>query len=38
MTCDNFLTQLTALLDGELSPEAAAEAELHLATCRECAG
>ena len=37
MTCDSFFTQLTALLDGELSPEAAAEAERHLAACRECA-
>ncbi len=37
MTCDTFFSQLTALLDGELSPEAAAEAERHLAACRECA-
>ncbi len=36
MTCDSFFTQLTALLDGELAPEAAAEAEHHLAACAEC--
>ncbi len=37
MTCDAFFTHLPALLDGELLPEAAAEAEHHLATCAECA-
>ncbi len=37
MTCDVFLSQLSALLDGELSPEAVAEAERHPATCAECA-
>ncbi len=37
MTCDTFFSQLVALLDGELSLEAAAEAERHLMTCAECA-
>lgn len=37
MTCDTFTTHLPAWLDGELAPEAAAEAERHLAACRECA-
>lgn len=36
MTCDTLVSQLVALLDGELSPEAAAEAERHLAICAEC--
>ena len=38
MTCDMLQPQLTALLDGELTPEMAAEAEYHLAACPECAG
>ncbi len=37
MTCDVLQPQLTALLDGELAPEAAAEAEHHLASCPDCA-
>jgi len=37
MTCDTLYPQLPALLDGELAPEAAAEAERHLTTCAECA-
>jgi anti-sigma factor RsiW len=37
MTCDTFFSQLNALMDGELLPEAAAEAERHLLTCAECA-
>lgn len=37
MTCDTFLAQLPALLDGETLPEAAADAERHLVTCAECA-
>lgn len=37
MTCDTFLSQLPALLDGELLPETAAESERHSATCAECA-
>jgi len=37
MTCDTCQSQLTALADGELAPEAAAEAERHLQTCPDCA-
>ncbi len=37
MTCDMLQPQLTALLDSELTPEMAAEAEYHLASCPECA-
>lgn len=37
MTCDTCQSQLTALRDGELAPEAAAEAERHLAACPDCA-
>jgi anti-sigma factor RsiW len=37
MTCDICRSHLTALADGELSPEAAAEAERHLASCPDCA-
>jgi anti-sigma factor RsiW len=37
MTCDSLQPQLMALLDGELAPEAAAEAERHLAVCPDCA-
>ncbi len=37
MTCDTCQSQLTALVDGELAPEAAAEAERHLQTCPDCA-
>ena len=37
MTCDTLRTHLTALLDGELALEAAAEAERHLASCPDCA-
>ncbi len=37
MTCDTCRSQLTALGDGELAPEAAAEAERHLQTCPACA-
>lgn len=36
MTCDTCQSQLTALWDGELAPEAAAEAERHLETCPDC--
>lgn len=38
MTCNVLQPQLVALLDGELAPEAAAEAEHHLASCPDCAG
>ena len=37
MTCDKLRPHLTALMDGELAPEAAAEAERHLASCPDCA-
>lgn len=37
MTCDAIQSHLTALLDGELSPETASEIERHLAACPECA-
>ena len=37
MTCDKLRPHLTALVDGELAPEAAAEAERHLASCPDCA-
>lgn len=37
MTCDDIRASLTALLDGELPPEAAAEIERHMAACPECA-
>lgn len=37
MTCDELRPHLTALMDGELAPEAAAEAERHLASCPDCA-
>ena len=37
MTCDKLRPHLTALMDGELVPEAAAEAERHLASCPGCA-
>ena len=37
MTCDTLRSQLTALLDGELDPDTAAEAERHLASCPDCA-
>ena len=37
MTCDTCQPQLTALRDGEIAPEAAAEAERHLAVCPDCA-
>ena len=37
MTCDTLRSQLTALLDGELAPETAVEAERHLASCPACA-
>lgn len=37
MTCNTLQSQLTALLDGELAPETAAEAERHLASCPGCA-
>lgn len=37
MTCDTCQSQLTALVDGELAPEAVAEAEWHLQTCPGCA-
>ena len=37
MTCNLCIPQLPALLDGELSPEAVAEAERHLVICAECA-
>ncbi len=37
MTCDTLRPDLTALLDGELAPQAAAEAESHLANCLDCA-
>lgn len=36
MTCDTLRPSLTALLDGELAPPAAAEAERHLADCPDC--
>lgn len=36
MTCDTCQSQLTALVDGELAPETAAEAERHLQTCPDC--
>ena len=36
MTCDSLRPHLTALLDGELVPEAAAEAERHLSACPAC--
>jgi len=36
MTCDTCQSQLTALADGELAPEAA-EAERHLQDCPDCA-
>lgn len=35
-TCHRLLANLSAFLDGELPPEAAAEAEAHLAVCTEC--
>ena len=37
MTCDILYPTLSALLDGELPPESAAEAERHLAACPDCA-
>jgi len=37
MTCDTLRPSLTALMDGELSPYLAAEAERHLADCPGCA-
>ncbi len=37
MTCDAIQSQLTALRDGEIPPEAFAEAERHLAACPACA-
>jgi negative regulator of sigma E activity len=36
MTCDTLYPKLSALLDGELTSETAAEAERHLAACPEC--
>ena len=36
MNCDIVQSQLTALLDGELSPDAAADTEQHLAGCPGC--
>jgi len=37
MTCEIMQSQLTALADGELAPETAAEVRLHLAACPGCA-
>ncbi|MDQ2800375.1 MAG: zf-HC2 domain-containing protein, partial [Armatimonadota bacterium] len=37
MTCDAIQSHITALLDGELTPETASEIECHLAACPECA-
>ena len=36
MTCDTVRSRMTALLDGEVAPEMAAEAERHLASCPDC--
>jgi predicted anti-sigma-YlaC factor YlaD len=36
MSCDAIQTQLMALLDGELTPEAAAAIEAHLTACATC--
>jgi len=36
MTCDEVQPQLTALDDGELPPELAAEIGMHLASCPAC--
>ena len=36
MTCDILRLSLTALMDGELAPPLAAEAERHLADCPDC--
>lgn len=36
MRCEEFQTQLTALLDGELTSEMAAVIEAHLAECAHC--
>ena len=38
MICDETQTQLTALADGELAPEAVAEVQRHLEACPACAG
>ena len=37
MTCDELRPHLTAFMDGEFAPEAAAKAERHLASCPDCA-
>ncbi len=37
MICETIQSRLTALRDGELPPEAFAEAERHLAACPACA-
>ncbi len=37
MTCEIMQSRLTALADGELTPETAAEVRLHLAACPDCA-
>ena len=36
MNCELIQSQLTALLDGELPPDSAAEIERHLAACPGC--
>jgi predicted anti-sigma-YlaC factor YlaD len=36
MSCDEVQAQLTALLDGELTPEAASGIEAHLVVCKTC--
>ena len=38
MTCDDVAARLTALADGELSGDASAELESHIAGCVRCAG
>jgi anti-sigma factor RsiW len=37
MTCSDCLESLGAFVDGELSPDEAAQLEAHLATCGDCA-
>src|SRR5690348_258115 len=38
MQCDEIQAQLSAALDGELSPEERAEVDRHLHDCAECRG
>ena len=38
MICEIVQTQLMALADGELAPEATAEVQRHLEACHACAG